>query len=334
MTDTSGTGESAHLKNPSSSSIGDGTPCPPKEPQGSDGLARFSFIRKIFGELDWEKKHRSKKDVTASEVAIILGVHPHKSVFTLFHEKVGNLPHFEGNISTRAGHILEPFIAQLYREETKRFTVDPGAFTMYRSADIPWLWCTPDRFDDDGRVVELKALGAYSRKDWTNKTGPLEYQVQNQIQLYCTGREKGALAGLIATREFFAHDFDRHDRLLKNIIPKLAEFRERCINGDPPPADESHSTTVALKALHPKDKKTDSAVYDDHMEAFMNERKKLKDQMAHMQRDLNLVENKLKNSIGDNIELWANGVKMTYKWQHTYGKYHKAYDSRVLRGPS
>ena len=285
-----------------------------------------------MAKAQWHDVHKSQKLIPAREVSTILGVNPYNSAFTLYHEKRGDLPRFEGNIATEIGHELEPWIARRYEKETGRVVTDPGPYTMYFNSDTVWLLSTPDRFDDDDRVVEAKALGGYSRKDWTEKTGPLEYQVQNQIQLYCTGLEKGALAGLIATREFFVHDFDRHDRLLKSIIPKLAEFRERCMNGDPPPADESYSTTVALKALHPKD--NGEATYDDHMEAFMKERKKIKGQQAHLERDLNLVENKLKDAIGDNTELWANGVRMTWKWQHTKGKYHKAHDSRVLRGPS
>ena len=122
---------------------------------------------------------------------------------------------------------------------------------MFVSEEFPWLLATPDLFDDDDRVVELKNLGAYARKDWANGLGPLEYQVQNQTQLLCTGTELGALAGLIACREIFIHDFERHDRLLKNIIPKLAEFRERCLNGDPPPVDGSISTEATLKAISP-----------------------------------------------------------------------------------
>jgi predicted phage-related endonuclease len=291
----------------------------------------FSFAD--LNKPQWEDVHNDPKYVTASQAARILNISKFGgSAFTMFHEKTGSLPRFEGNTSTRVGHALEPLLAEFYEEETGRATEDPGDYRIYYSEDTPWLICTPDLFDDDDRVVELKALGAYARKDWTDNTGPLEYQVQNQIQLLCTGMEQGALAGLIASREFFVHDFERHDRFLKNIIPKLAEFRERCLNGDAPPVDGSISTEATLKAIHPKD--TGEVVYDDTAASYFTARKEIKDNLAHMKRELILVENQIKDRVGDASELWADGMKMTWKHQHTMGGYRKAYDSRVLRGPS
>ena len=307
---------------------------PPQSPDCDQAQAKagggFQFAD--LTRPQWEDVHNDPGIVTASQVATILGLSKYKSAFTLYQEKMGNLPRFEGNISTRVGHALESLLAELYEEKTGRETKDPGDYRVYHSEDTPWLICTPDRFDEDDRVVELKALGAYARKDWTAQTGPLEYQVQNQIQLFCTGFEQGALAGLIAAREFFVHDFERHDRLLKNIIPKLAEFRERCLNGDPPPVDGSISTESTLKAIHPKD--TGEVVHDDTAALYFNERKVLKNAMAHVKRDLLLCENQIKDRIGDASELWADGMKMTWKRQHTKESLHKAYDSRVLRGPS
>lgn len=301
--------------------------CDPVQPKAGGGFSLADLTRP-----QWEDVHNDPATITASQVAIILGLSKYKSAFTLYQEKVGALPRFEGNISTRVGHMLEPLLAELYEEETGRATENPGDYTVFFCTAKSWLLSTPDIFDDEDRVVELKALGAYARKDWADRAGPLEYQVQNQIQLFCTGFEQGALAGLIAAREFFVHDFERHDRLLKNIIPKLAEFRDRCLNGDPPPVDGSISTAESLKAIHPKD--TGEVVYDDTAAFFFTARKELKAQLAHNKRELILVENQIKDRIGGASELWADGMKMTWRHHHTTGGYRKAYDSRVLRGPS
>lgn len=320
-------------KKPSAAAAGPPTappgvsPDPQKASYAGGGLSFTNLTRP-----QWEDVHNDCNIITASQVAVILGLNKYKSAFTLYQEKTGALPRFEGNISTEVGHELEPYLARKYTQLTGRETKDPGDYRIYYSEDVPWLICTPDRFDEDDRVVELKALGAYVRKDWADKTGPLEYQVQNQIQILCTGMEQGALAGLIASREIFIHDFERHDRLLKNIVPKLAEFRDRCMAGDTPPVDGSTSTEATLKALHPKD--SGEVIHDDTAAIDFNERKVLKDAMAHVKRDLLLCENRIKNRIGDASELWADGMKMTWKHQHAKGTYRKAYDSRVLRGPS
>jgi len=69
----------------------------------------------------------ARKDyITASDVAIILGHHPHKSALTLYNEKIGLLEpdDLSGNENVKWGKRLESVIADVYTEETGRNLVE------------------------------------------------------------------------------------------------------------------------------------------------------------------------------------------------------------------
>lgn len=304
-------------------------------PQSSSpGLSSVLQKAEVLSQEEWEALHRSTiRDetlvITVSEIATALDVNPYESAFTLYHRKRGELPPFTGNISTRAGHILEPLVDALYTENTGRKTVDPGAYAIHRHEDLPWLICTVDRLDEELRAVELKATGSHTRKDFKDGKGPLGYQVQNQAQLAVVGLEHGSIAALVANREFFCHDFDRHDRFIRGMLDKIREFRDRCLNGDPPDPGGSLSTTETLKLLHPKD--NGETVYNDRLAPYIKEQEKLKQNQKQLKEHLALVENRIKAALGDNSYLVAEGQKKSYLWQKKKGQYVKKSEYRVLR---
>ena len=332
--DESGTPTSAasHSEQPASDPAGSGDPPQPTPPVS--GLVSILNKAEVLSEEEWLALHRTTiKDelliVSASEIATALGRNSYESAFTLYHRKRGDLEPFLGNISTECGHALEPVIDRRYKMATGRDTVDPGPYTIFRHEDLPWLIVTPDRFDMDLRAVELKAPGGYSRKDWKDGKGPIEFQIQNQMQLAVIGLDHGSLAAIVANREFFYHDFDRHDRAIRLILDKVKEFRERVLNGDPPDPGGSGSSTLTLKLLHPKD--NGETVFNDRLSPYIKERLKLKEQIKGLKDDLGTIENFIKADIGENSFVVAEGRKMSLLWQKKRGHYTKKQEYRVLR---
>lgn len=279
---------------------------------------------------EWIDLHNSPDFITASEVATILGQNKWESPYSLYHRKKGLLPRVVSTRKMRKGHALEDFIAEEYEMETGRVVINPGQYTMASHPNMPWFMATLDRYDDENRAVELKTTGFRAKEEWEDG-GPVAYQIQNQAQLLCASLDKGSLVGLVESwpdDELYVHDFERHDRIC-NVIEKVAiEFYERLQNNDPPDVDETESTAMTLKALHPKD--NGESVYCDDAAPWIEERWQLKNTMKHMKRDLNLVENKLKDAIGDATELWADGHCMTYKWQNRKEHMVKASEFRKL----
>ena len=279
--------------------------------------------------LDW---HHSPDYISASQAASVLGHNPWESAYTLWARKTGKLGWPDTTILMETGHAMEPFIAKLYARKSGRGIHKIQPWHVYRNPDYPWLFCTPDRFDSDERVVEIKNTSSFGKKEWEHKRGPLQYQIQNQIQLFCCDRSLGTLAALVACRDFYYHDFDRNPALLQAALPKLKEFVERCQNNDPPPVDGSENTAKTLYSLHRKDSGKAIASPDEGVTIAMGKQAGLKMLIKEKQEDLRRQENIIKFAMGDATYMTAGTYSVSWKHQHRKGGYHKASDSRVFRG--
>ena len=57
---------------------------------------------------------RKQLGVGGSDAGAVIGLNPFKSAYTLWAEKTGRIPEFEGNLTTEAGSYLEEFVAKLF----------------------------------------------------------------------------------------------------------------------------------------------------------------------------------------------------------------------------
>ena len=211
---------------------------------------------KAYTETEWLAWHRRLDRVTASQVPTILGVNRYESPFTLFQRKQGRVQWQDETRAMRRGHYMEPFIADEYERQEGVKLHDPGNYTLFWNSEFPELLATPDRQEMNGEivtgdVVEAKAPGIYAIRNWDDGP-PLAYMVQVQAQLYCTGGDKGHIAGLVGD-ELLVHEYGRDDKFIKAMLGKIEEFIERLVNDDAPDIDGSESSTDTLKELHPDD---------------------------------------------------------------------------------
>lgn len=209
----------------------------------------------------WLEARRS--GIGASDAAIILGVSRWKSPLQLFAEKAGLADTTEEEKDYLSwGHRLEPVIASAYEDETGRTTEDPGDFTIQRSADVPFMLATVDRFVVrwDGKpppveapgVLELKTANAFRREEWKDEP-PLAYQIQLQHQLAVTGYQWGSIAVLIGGQQFLWTDIPRNELFIERLRVAEDRFWQRVLKREPPEPDASVSATKILHALYPRE---------------------------------------------------------------------------------
>ena len=67
------------------------------------------------------------------------------SPFSLYHQKLGNLPEPEDSISMRVGRHLESLVADLFAEQRPEFTLAGTGRELYAHPARPWEIATPDR---------------------------------------------------------------------------------------------------------------------------------------------------------------------------------------------
>ena len=73
----------------------------------------------------------------------IMGTSPWSSAYSVYCERKGLYPAFEGNLATETGTYLEEFVAKKFAE-ISGLTVNKTQF-LYRNDECPYLHASPDR---------------------------------------------------------------------------------------------------------------------------------------------------------------------------------------------
>ena len=76
------------------------------------------MITRIATKNREEWKALRRKYIGGSDAASVIGMNPYKSAYSLWAEKTGKIPEFEGNLATDVGTYMEDFIAKRFEQET------------------------------------------------------------------------------------------------------------------------------------------------------------------------------------------------------------------------
>lgn len=162
-----------------------------------------------------------------TDAAVVLGLSPWKSRFSLWAEKIGleEPPDFKGNERVEWGLILEPVIAREYARRTGH-VIKPGR-RFRRHPTKKHMICHVDRMIESGKlgsgVLEIKTAGAEKKGEWQDGP-PLHYQVQLFHNMTVTGSNWGAIAVLVGGSKFFHYTFHRRDAIERDLIQLEEEF--------------------------------------------------------------------------------------------------------------
>ncbi len=208
------------------------------------------------GSADWLEIR--KEFVGASECSVVCGTSEYKDACTLYHEKRGNVEPFQGNLNTRLGEHMEPFIRNLYEETTGYYVHKPEG-VIYISICNPYMACSPDGLcltgeDTPTRGAEFKHS---SNSDPWGPSGsdqyPIDYFMQCQQCMAVTGLMVWDLAVLLPRGDFRIYTILRDDEICKNISDNVTDFiTNHVIPGVPPEPDFSKESAKFLsKKLFP-----------------------------------------------------------------------------------
>lgn len=279
-----------------------------------------------------------KAGIGASESPIVLGLSPWKSTFQLWAEKCGHIREddFTDNEPAEFGIRLERPIAEAFADRSGREVNMWPAYQLVRDPATPYLFCTPDATqevpDRDTGIVQIKTASAYKASDWADGP-PLMYQVQTQHELAVTGYSWGTLVVLIGGQKLRYFDFERNDRFIEALLPKLAAFWKSVENQTPPDVDGSLVTAKILARLHPDDN-GETVELPDESANWLREIEDAKAAIKEAEAIKTANENKVKAAIGDNtFGMLPDGSRFSWKTQTAHHEAKDAYEStyRVLR---
>lgn len=226
---------------------------------------------KTDSEAAWLEARR--QGVTASEIAVIMGLSPYSSPYALYHQKLGILPSDVDSAVMERGRVLEPYIAEKFAAAHPELWVHGNGRQLYAHSERPWQLATPDRLladeshdglssywaaEDEYCDAVLECKSASSMDEWgepgTDEI-PVHYRCQVIWQMDVMGVGRAHVVVLDVPRwqvhEYVIEMDDSARNDLTYMLPAAEEFRRQLAEHDVPDVDWRPATAYALKQLHP-----------------------------------------------------------------------------------
>lgn len=246
------------------------------------------MIRKVKTRDYEEWKALRKGFIGGSDAASVLGMNTYRSKYTLWAEKTGRIPEFEGNLATDVGAYFEDFIAKRFEQETGK-KVRKETQSIFNDK-YPWAIANVDRvIVGEDAILECKFTDSLNLKRYKNGEFPDRFYVQCVHYLAVTGKKKAYLAVLIGNKEFKVFEIYRDEAEIDALMAEEKIFMELIKSDTAPNTDGASSTTETIKTIY-ADSNEDSVnlfAYEDALNQYMalqaqiKELEAIKDEMAN-----------------------------------------------------
>lgn len=258
------------------------------------------------------------RGIGGTDIAAIVGLHPWKTPFDVYLEKVGMGEPAPVKLSMRLGLLLEPVIFELYREVEGHGPTDFYQPTLMQHRTRPWQIGTPDRLHRSGAsLLELKTAGSRQERYWGpsgTQEIPEHYLLQVMWYLSLVDAEYGDIAVLIAGQDFRVYRFHRDHALDAMLLQEAEAFwHTYVLPQHPPPLDGSRKTEAYLARRYPHH--TEEMVpADEAVRAHVARYLACEREAERATTELLREKNRLKQVIGDKagIDL-GDGDAITWK---------------------
>ena len=251
--------------------------------------------------------------IGGSDAAAVVGLNPFVSPFSLWAEKTGQQPPFEGNLATEVGAFLEEFVANKFCEQTgKKVRRENATLT---NSDYPWAAANLDRVivgEDAG--VEIKTTSSMSLKRFKNGEFPPRYYVQICHYLAVTGKQKWYLACLIGNSDFRIFEIERDEEEIQALMDAEKSFWEEHVLTKVPPDPEGDSPTDdSLRSVYPMSNGLSVDLFD--REDIIARYFELADRIKELEREQDKIKQTLQIDLGEAETGLTDNYKVIWKTQ-------------------
>lgn len=279
-------------------------------------MSRIIAKTKDLSREEWLKLRR--QGIGGSDVSIIAGINPFKSVYQLWLDKTGQTePEETDSEYAHFGTLLEPIVR-------KEFTARTGIkvrqkHMILQSEEYPFMIADLDGvINENGEtaIFEAKTASAYKEDVWKEGV-PAEYILQVQHYMCVTGAKRTYIAALVGGNHFYYHVVERDDEMIAKIIAMEKFFWElNVIGGAEPIPDGSDATTDYFNSRFRISNGKTIELPEDAL-AVCEEYEELSLQLKELEKKKSEAANKLKNylkenesgTVGDRTISWKTVVK-------------------------
>lgn len=284
-----------------------------------------------------------QKDVTASVVGALLGVHDYTTKFELWAAKTGQ----DATIQTetkamRRGRLLEDDAAQIMAEDYPQLKLSvPG---VYLRDSVTRLGATPDLYVDcpergEG-IVQIKTTDSMIfRLKWLDPDTreiilPLWIAAQTITEMHLSGRKWGQVALLVLGNglDLKLIDVPYHAGIMARIEKEVKAFWDFVASGETMPADYSKDAdTIKNMRMAFDDATPIDLSHDNRLSAAIGEREDWGTKRSEANKQYDALTAEIRLKLGNHSTAICGNRKITDKIQHRAEHVVKGSSFPVLR---
>lgn len=274
--------------------------------------------------------------IGGSDVSVIAGINPFKSVHQLWLEKTGQAePEQTDSEYAHFGTLLEPIVRREFTERTGLKVRQKHM--LLQSEEHPFMLADLDGVirDEDGvAVFEAKTASAYKQEVWEEGV-PAPYILQVQHYMAVTGARRTYIAALVGGNRFFHHVIERDEEIIGKIISMEKIFWERhVLGGMEPLPDGSEATTDYFNTKFSRSNGETVMLPEEALPVCV-EYDRLSEEMKRLETAKNAAANQLKSFlkeaetgiIGDRVVTWKQISKSTVDTKRLKAEKPEVYSS-------
>lgn len=253
--------------------------------------------------------------IGASEIAMVLGLHPSKTALNLYAEKVLGVRD-EGTRFSRWGSKLEAVVAEAYMEETGIELVADQQTHVHPVHTC--IGATPDyRQVGRSKLVECKTGDRFTADKWgepgTDEV-PQHYAAQAVQQMAVCDVDEIDIAVLLGGNDFRIYRLLRDRDVEAEVLARgVAFYTDHIVAQVPPPAVDGEAANEFVRLLYPRNAsevmRQASTEEADSIKDLLVARQELKD----AENAVALLESEIKGYIGEAAGLLCPFGTVTWK---------------------
>lgn len=264
-----------------------------------------------------------KNYIGGSDAGAVVGLDEYKSPYSLWAEKTGRVPEFEGNVTTRVGAYLEKLVAEMFTEETGK-TVRRKNRMLVNDA-YPFACADLDRvIVGEKALLECKTTNSFPvMRKVRGGDYPERWYCQMMHYLAVTGYDRAYLAVLVNCWEFLTFTLERDEAEIAALMDAEGRFWELVKNDTPPVVDGSEATADALETVYRESRPEQIDLFG--LDETLNEYFALKRQQKSIDERIRVRESEIKSYMQDAERAAVGRYTVSWKTQTRSTFQHKEF---------